>query len=191
MKKILCLFHNILLSLRKVDFLGPLALRLYLAPIFWMAGMNKFADLNSTIEWFGNSQWGLGLPFPEVLATLAAGTEVLGAILLVTGLGVRWISIPLMIVMLMAVITVHMEHGWLAIAHESSEAHTRLQGFLGWLSENHPGRHGYITELGTPVMLNNGMEFSATYLIMLVTLFFTGAGRYVSCDYWLSRWTKC
>lgn len=191
MKKTLCFFHNIILSLRKVDFLGPLALRLYLAPIFWMAGMNKFSDLNSTIEWFGNTQWGLGLPFPALLATHAAGTEVLGAVLLVAGLGVRWISIPLMMVMLMAMITVHMEHGWLAIADQSSEAHTRLNGFLGWLSENHPGRHGYITELGTPIMLNNGIEFSATYFIMLLTLLFTGAGRYLSLDFWVNRRLRC
>lgn len=191
MKAVMCKLHRFILALRKVDFLGPLAIRLYLAPVFWMAGMNKFADLNSTIEWFGNTQWGLGLPFPGVLATLAASTEVLGAIFLVAGFAVRWISLPLMFVMVMAMVTVHMEHGWLAIAHESSEAQARLNGFLAWLSQNHPGRHGYITELGAPVMLNNGIEFAVTYFIMLLSLFFTGAGRFVSIDYWISKKINC
>jgi len=35
--------------------------------------------------------------------------------------------------------------------------------------------------------LNNGIEFAATYFIMLLALFFTGAGRYASVDYWVRR----
>ena len=45
---------------RKADFLAPLLLRLYLAPIFWMAGMGKFNSFEDTAAWFGNSEWGLG-----------------------------------------------------------------------------------------------------------------------------------
>lgn len=74
---------------RIFDFLAPLALRLYLAPIFWMAGTSKFADIESTAAWFGNPDWGLGLPYPNVLGWLAASTEVVGAILLIFGLAVR------------------------------------------------------------------------------------------------------
>jgi uncharacterized membrane protein YphA (DoxX/SURF4 family) len=44
-----------------------------------------------------------------------------------------------------------------------------------------------LTEKGSLVVLNNGIEFGVTYLIMLVSLFFTGGGRYVSLDYYLSR----
>ncbi|MEF1306676.1 AraC family transcriptional regulator, partial [Vibrio owensii] len=36
-------------------------------------------------------------------------------------------------------------------------------------------------------MLNNGMEFAATYFVMLLVLFFYGGGRYVSLDYWLRK----
>jgi putative oxidoreductase len=36
-------------------------------------------------------------------------------------------------------------------------------------------------------VLNNGIEFAATYFIMLLALFFIGAGRYVSLDYWIAR----
>ena len=37
------------------------------------------------------------------------------------------------------------------------------------------------------MVLNNGIEFAATYFIMLLVLFFNGAGRLVSLDYWIAR----
>ena len=49
---------------RHLDFLAPLALRLYLAPVFFSAGLNKALAFDSTVAWFGNADWGLGLPFP-------------------------------------------------------------------------------------------------------------------------------
>ena len=36
-------------------------------------------------------------------------------------------------------------------------------------------------------ILNNGIEFSAIYFAMLLSLFFMGGGRFVSIDYWLKR----
>jgi len=173
-----------------INFLGPLAIRLYLVPIFWMAGTEKLAHMEDTIQWFGNTQWGLGLPFPTLMAYLATFSEIIGAVCLLFGFATRWIAIPLIITMIMAMVTVHMENGWLAIASQSSEAHIRLQGFLDWLQQTYPQRHHYLTELGQPVVLNNGIEFAMTYLIMLVSLFFTGAGRFLSVDYWLLLWCK-
>ena len=35
--------------------------------------------------------------------------------------------------------------------------------------------------------LNNGIEFAMTYFIMLLVLFFQGAGRFLSVDYWIER----
>lgn len=170
-----------------LDFLGPLALRLYLAPIFWMAGMNKFMHMENTIAWFGNTEWGLGLPLPTLMVYLATFTELIGAIFLVLGIGVRFISIPLMVTMLVAAVSVHLENGWLAIASQDSEAAERLVSFLAWLKNNYPSRHDFITELGSPVILNNGVEFAVTYLAMLISLFFTGSGRFLSIDYWVNR----
>jgi len=69
------------------DFLAPLLLRLYLAPIFWMAGTSKFNSFEDTAAWFGNSEWGLGLPFPELMTFLAMSTEMAGAIMLLFGFG--------------------------------------------------------------------------------------------------------
>lgn len=179
--------HNALfVRLRHLDGLAPLALRLYLVPVFWMAGTQKIANMDSTIEWFGNTEWGLGLPAPELLAYLAAYTEAIGALLLLLGLATRWISIPLMITMLVAIFTVHWGHGWAAIADSSSqEVAVRLGAARDILREH--GNYSWLTEKGAFVILNNGIEFGVTYLIMLLSLLFTGGGRYVSVDYYLSR----
>ena len=50
-----------------VDFIAPLFLRLYLVPVFWMAGSKKFMNFSDTVDWFGNEDWGLGLPLPYLL----------------------------------------------------------------------------------------------------------------------------
>jgi len=49
------------------------------------------------------------------------------------------------------------------------------------------GEYEELTRHGSLVVLNNGVEFAVTYLVMLLSLFFTGAGRYVSLDYWIRR----
>ena len=179
--------HNIIFPrLRHLDGLAPLALRLYLVPVFWMAGTHKIAGMEQTVEWFGNPDWGLGLPFPYLLAHLAAYTEAIGALLLLLGLATRWISIPLMVTMLVAIFAVHWDQGWAAIADSSAqEVAVRLGAAQDILREH--GNYTWLTETGNFVVLNNGIEFAVTYLVMLLSLLFTGGGRYVSVDYYLSR----
>lgn len=178
---------------RRIDFLAPLMLRLYLAPIFWMAGTQKFMAFESTAAWFGNSEWGLGLPFPEVMTSLVIGAEIGGAILLTLGLATRWISIPLLVTMVVAAVTVHLENGWLAIATgEGIFATERTIGAIERLDRaksilEEYGNYDWLTEKGSIVVLNNGIEFAATYFIMLLALFFTGAGNYLSLDYWIAK----
>ncbi|MFW2374280.1 MAG: DoxX family protein [Gammaproteobacteria bacterium] len=195
MNDLLNKFYDLLNKTRAADFIAPLALRIYLAPILWMAGSNKIASMDSTIEWFGNPDWGLGLPLPALMAWAAALIETGGAILLLVGLGVRWISIPLLITMLVAMFTVHWQNGWLAIAEGSSSifandrtiaAVERLDKAKEILQEH--GNYNWLTEHGSFVALNNGIEFAATYFIMLLVLFFYGAGRYLSLDYWFKDW---
>ncbi len=185
--------QRLLDSTRVFDFLGPLALRLYLVPIFWMAGTKKLEDIDSISEWFGNPDWGLGLPFPEVMAWLATLTETGGAIMLLIGFAVRWISIPLMVTMVVAAVTVHWQNGWLAIAEGSGLfATARTEGAIERLDkakeilQTH-GNYDWLTQNGGFVVLNNGIEFAATYFIMLLVLFFIGAGRFFSMDYWIRR----
>jgi len=178
---------------RAVDFLAPLALRLYLAPVFWVAGMNKLSDIDSVIAWFGNEQWGLGLPMPELLAWLATLTELGGAVLLLTGLAVRWVTLPLMVTMLVAIFSVHWQNGWQAVADPMSPfppadidgAMERLARAKELLQEH--GHYPWLTEKGSFVVSNNGIEWATTYFVMCLSLFFSGAGRWLSADYWIGR----
>jgi len=178
--------HNGLFSrLKYLEGFAPLALRLYLVPVFWMAGTQKIAGMENTTEWFGNPDWGLGLPFPSVMAHLAAYTEAIGALLLLLGLATRWISIPLMITMLVAIFAVHWDNGWAAIADSSAQdVAVRLGAARDILREH--GNYSWLTEKGNFVILNNGIEFGVTYLLMLFALLFTGGGRFTSVDYFLS-----
>lgn len=201
--------QRLLDATRAIDFLGPLALRLYLAPIFWSAGTTKLgidptfgpdlatwfenlktANVDGVASWFGDS---LGLPFPEILAWLAAGTETIGAVLLVVGLAVRWISIPLMITMLVAIFTVHWKFGWLAVADTTWPIFTteRIEGAQERLDKaveilQQHGHYDWLTQNGNFVVQNNGIEMATTYLIMLLVLFFIGAGK-LSLDYPIRR----
>ena len=178
---------------KAAEFLAPLLLRCYLAPVFWMAGVQKFSHFTETAEWFGSVDNGLGLPMPYLLVLLVALFETLGAILLFCGLATRLISLPLMIIMLVAAFTVHLQNGWLAIAAGSGlfatprtqAAAERLQQAKEILQSQ--ADYDWLTEHGSFVVLNNGVEFAVTYFIMLLVLFFMGGGRYVSADYWLAQ----
>ncbi len=172
---------------RVADFIAPLLLRIYLVPVFWMAGMSKIDHFDSTVQWFGNPDWGLGLPFPTLMAGLATGTELVGAVCLAFGLLTRLMCIPMMVTMLVAAFAVHWENGWLAIAESGSPASMNLKTTLNQLQDSNPELYGQLVAYGKPVVLNNGIEFAATYFLMLLVLFFTGAGRWVSLDYWIHR----
>lgn len=188
----LCALNGLLDRTRAFDFLGPLALRLYLAPIFWMAGKSKFDDFESTAAWFGNPDWGLGLPAPAVMAALATGTEVVGAIALLLGLATRWFAIPLMITMLVAAFKVHAVNGWQAVADPMSPfASTNVEGAMERLDKakdllREHGNYDWLTETGNFVVSNSGMEWAITYFVMLLALFFSGAGK-ASLDHLIGR----
>ena len=189
-------YQNFCSHLKHFDGIAALSLRLFLVPVFWMAGSNKLAHFADTVEWFGNPDWGLGLPFPVLMATLATSAELGGAILLALGLATRWISIPLMITMLVAIFTVHLSNGWQAIADpqapfanvqvmESAEKLEKAREILMTY-----GNYDWLTSSGSFVILNNGIEFAATYFVMLLALIVLGGGRYVSVDYWLNHWIQ-
>ncbi|WNC70387.1 DoxX family protein [Thalassotalea nanhaiensis] len=219
---IINLYNTVVDKLLKLDAIPALLLRVFLAPVFIIAGYNKMQLSNDELglleqimvkpeiaQWFGNSEWGLGLPFPELLANLAAWTEFFGGWLILIGLATRLLSIPLMFTMIVAATTVHLDNGWYAITptnsstssaqvfswvgfetadnslKNSEEASIRLSKIRDIVDEN--GNPEWLYEKGNVVLLNNGIEFAATYFIMLLALFFIGAGRYVSLDYWLFK----
>ena len=188
--------ENWLNRLTQFDGIATLTLRLFLAPVFWMAGLSKFNAFDSTVEWFGNSDWGLGLPLPWLMAFLATAMELAGAVLLTLGLFTRAVALPLIITMLVAITSVHWENGWQAIAdpqapfvNESVLASTeKLERARSILREH--GNYEWLTSSGKLVILNNGIEFATSYLVMLLALLFMGGGRYLSMDYWLWRRIK-
>lgn len=204
------LHQRVLSYLSSFEGIAPLLLRIFLAPIFIKAGYGKLqlgaenvgfierltADPN-VVAWFGNPDWGLGLPIPEVLALMAGWTEFLGGWLLLFGLLTRLISIPLMLTMIVAATTAHWSNGWHALPEakltvpwewrvdlidDALERKSRAVSIL----ETH-GNIDYLTEAGSFTVLKNGIEFAATYFIMLLSLLFTGGGRFTSVDYWLIR----
>lgn len=191
--------HNMLNKTTAIEGIAPLLLRLYLAPVMIQAGWNKYSAFTDTAAWFGNPDWGLGLPMPELLAALAIAAELIGGILLLIGLATRWVAIPLMITMLVAAFSVHWENGWLAIADSSSwladgtifynesimNAPDKLDAAKSILQEH--GNYRWLTSSGKFVVLNNGIEFAMTYFFMLLSLFFTGGGRFTSIDYFLAK----
>ncbi|MBR9729030.1 DoxX family protein [Shewanella intestini] len=187
------LYEKGLSALRHIEGLAPLTLRLYLAPVLMQAGYNKLAHFDDTVAWFGNAQWGLGLPMPELMVSLAAGTEFVGAILLLLGLATRIVAIPMMFTMLVAAMTVHWQKGWLAIADGSSwlandnvlEAGEKLAAAKSILQQH--GNYEWLTSSGNFVILNNGIEFAITYFVMLLALLMMGGGRYTSVDYYVFR----
>ena len=85
-----------------------LAMRIVLAYGFFGPAMMKWNDIHAIGDWFAS----LHYPFPYFNAYMAGITEVSGVVLLTLGLGTRWISIPLMIVMLVAIFTVHIGNGF-------------------------------------------------------------------------------
>ena len=178
---------------RVADFLGPLALRIFLAPIFILAGSNKLAHVDDVAGWFEY----LGMPFPTLMTYLAGSTELLGGIALLLGIALRWFAIPLMFTMLVAAATVHWENGWHVLPETQLTVpwewkNDQIEGAIlrrdkaKEILKEH-GNYAWITETGTITILKNGIEFTATYFIMLLMLFFSGSGRYVSIDYWLEQ----
>lgn len=88
--------------------LSLLAARLVLAYGFYEPAMRKWSNIGAIGDWFAT----LGIPFPLVNAYMAATTEITGVVLLTLGLFTRLISIPLIVVMLVAIFTVHIHNGF-------------------------------------------------------------------------------
>lgn len=217
------LYQNIVNRLPLFDGIPAFLIRLFLAPVFIMAGYAKLQlgdpDVSglmsltaspNIIAWFGDEEWGLGLPFPTLLANLAAWTEFLGGWLLLVGLATRLFTIPLMFTMFIAATSVHAENGWFAITptnpdtsaakvfdwlgfdaaqaslENSEDTGVKLGKMREILEEN--GNTEWLYENGSIVVLNNGIEFASTYFIMLLALLFIGAGRFTSIDHFIKSY---
>ncbi len=110
MNKIIYLYLNTTKILGKLEALPLLSARLVLAYVFYITGTAKWKDINSVAEWFAS----LHIPMPKLSAYLTASTEITGVVLLILGLGTRFIPLPLIAIMLVAIKTVHWQNGFAA-----------------------------------------------------------------------------
>ena len=185
------LYNTTFDKLRPLDGVPPLLLRLILAPVMIQAGWIKAVAFDDTVAWFDTS---LGMPLPGLMAFLATSAELVGGSMLLAGLATRLVVVPLMVTMLVAALTTHWANGWLALSDASSwlandrimEAVPRKARIISILKEH--GLYEWLTGRGRVTILNNGIEFTAMYFVMLLSLFFTGGGRFTSIDDWLKRW---
>ncbi len=98
---------------RLADYLKSPALlfaRLAVAYGFYEPAMMKWSDIHAIADWFASMNY----PLPLFNAYAAATTEISGVVLLTLGLFTRLISIPLIVVMIVAILTVHLPHGFQA-----------------------------------------------------------------------------
>jgi putative oxidoreductase len=201
------------------DGVASIAMRLILGPVLILAGWEKLSGDNWFAGSLDSFPFPFNVLPAGFSWFLASWTEFLGGILLLVGLGTRLVAIPLAVTMFVAAYAVHLDNGWPAVApsfpsqvciagtadhSESSvleryitctnvnertvEASKRLAKAKDILREH--GNYRYLNGRGSLVKLNNGIEFAATYLSMLVALVVIGGGRYFSLDYYLGLLTR-
>jgi putative oxidoreductase len=172
------LYNKFRNSLSVLEDIVPLLFRFLLGYVFYVTGMMKLNGFEGTVYWFEHI---LNIPFPTLNAFMATATEVAGFILLILGLGTRLISIPLFFVMIVAMVTVHIDNGWLIIGSSDAnpEIASRLSAAKDILKEY--GNYEWLTEKGSFVILQNGIENVITYMAMLLALIAWGPGK-ISLD---------
>jgi len=95
------------LETQVLDRLAPvadLALRVYVAKVFFSSGWNKVSDWDSTLYLFRNEYHVPLLP-PEVAAVIGAGGETVFSVLLLIGLFTRFAACGLFVLNIVAVIS--------------------------------------------------------------------------------------
>lgn len=93
--------NTLLDASRRFLWLPPLLARITLGWIFFQAGLGKIGGIDNVIGFFTS----LGIPAPVFHAHLVAWLECLGGLLLIAGLGTRLVSIPLSVIMIVALCT--------------------------------------------------------------------------------------
>ena len=94
--------NNVLTSLLNPPTKGPtstLLLRLMAGGVFFWEGILKFVYANQGVGRFTK----LGMPFPHTTASFVGGLEIVGGLLLLSGLMTRLIAIPFIIEMIVAI----------------------------------------------------------------------------------------
>jgi uncharacterized membrane protein YphA (DoxX/SURF4 family) len=197
-----------------LDGVASITIRLILGPVLIYAGWEKLTGDNWFAFALNSFPFPFNVLPPGLSWFLASWAEFLGGILLLFGLGTCIVALPLTVTMFVAAYSVHLDNGWAAIApsnppavcrpdteaHAQSnaieryikcynvnertlEASARLSRAKAILREH--GNFRYLNGSGSIVKLNNGIEFAASYLAMLIALVVIGGGRYFSLDYYV------
>ena len=148
-------------KLRDTAFWGqwvPLPFRLIIGFGFMAHG---WAKLSRGPSGFAKLLTQIGAPLPDVTAWASTFVELLGGLAIVVGAFVRLVSVPLIVMMLVAMFTVHLKYGFSSI------------NTIG-LTQNGP-------QFGPP-----GYEVNLLYIAGLLSLILGGAGA-LSIDRLLSR----
>ena len=112
-----------------------------------------WAKLSRGPAGFGEILSHIGVPFPHIMAWATTSTELLGGVSLILGAFVIPMSLPLIIVMLTAIFTVHFQYGFLTIKLKAVTA-------VG-------------AQFGPP-----GYELNLLYIIGLLVLVLGGSGQF-------------
>lgn len=91
---------------------APLILRIAIGLVFLLHGLSKFGVLgDGNLQQTGAMFTGMNMPLPSVTAPLVATIEVIGGVALLLGFGTRFASIPLVVIMLVAIFAVKLPNG--------------------------------------------------------------------------------
>jgi putative oxidoreductase len=132
-------------SLGRTADLGPLFLRIGVGLVFAVHGWQKFDGGVSNFAGFLQS---LNVPLPEVVAWLQTIAEGVGGVLLILGLFTRFVTLPLIVIMVGAIALVKAEVGFVVAGGMGAELETALLvGLLGLLFIG-PGRLSVDATLG-------------------------------------------
>jgi putative oxidoreductase len=136
----------------------PLSLRLVIGFGFMVHG---WAKLSRGPSGFAKLLTQIGVPLPEATAWVSTIVELLGGLAILVGAFVEVVSVPLIVMMLVAMFTVHLKYGFSSI------------NTIG-LTQDGP-------QFGPP-----GYEVNLLYIAGLISLILSGAGA-LSIDRILSR----
>jgi putative oxidoreductase len=92
-------------ALERAEWLPPLLVRLFVGYFFFETGLGKVRNLGTFAERF--QEW--GIPSPAVSAAVSGYTELIGGALIALGLFTRLASIPLIVNMAVATLTVKLK----------------------------------------------------------------------------------
>jgi len=152
------IYLKIVSVLNNLHDLPLLAMRLVLAYGFYNPAIMKLNNMSDIISWFE----GMEIPFPTVSAYLAAYSEIAGVALLTIGLTTRFITIPLIVDMVVAIVKVHGENGFEA-SNNGFEIPLYYMIMLFTLLIIGPGRASIDYVIGRKFGVQSGLNKSLIY----------------------------